>query len=198
MRKLIAAMKVSVDGKMEGPEGTADWVEAWSDDYGVMAQVDACLMGGGMYPGYEQYWTAIQQEPGAPVWITGNPPTPAELEYARFAARTPHYVLSSTLASALWPKTSFVRKLEEVAALKQQPGKDIYLIGGARTTASLIDAGLVDELRLIVYPLLAGEGKALFATTQRRHGLELRKVEQLSGGRVSLVYEALPPAPFAA
>ena len=189
MRKLIAGMKTSVDGKMEGPEGTADWVEAWSDDYGVMAQVDACLMGGGMYPGYEQYWTSIQQQPDTPVWITGKPPTPDELEYARFAAQTPHYVLSSTLTSALWPKTSFVRTLDDVAALKQQPGKDIYLIGGARITASLIDAGLVDELRLIVYPLVAGEGKALFATTQRRRGLELRKVAQLQGGRISLTYE---------
>lgn len=188
MRNLIAGMKMSIDGKMEGPEGTADWVEAWSDDYGVMAQADACLMGGGMYPGYEQYWTSIQQQPDTPVWITGKPPTPDELEYARFAAQTPHYVLSSTLSSALWPNTSFVRTLDDVAELKRQPGKDIYLIGGARITASLIDAGLVDELRLIVYPLVAGEGKALFATTQRRRGLELRKVEQLRGGRVSLVY----------
>jgi dihydrofolate reductase len=188
VRKLIAGMKVSVDGKMEGPEGTADWVEAWSDDYGVMPQVDACLLGGGMYPGYEQYWTSIQQEPDKPAWITGNPPTPAELEYARFVARTPHYVLSNTLTSANLPKTSFVRTLDGVAALKQQPGKDIYLVGGARITASLIDAGLVDELRLIVYPLVAGVGKALFAATERRRGLELRKVEQLGGGRVSLVY----------
>ena len=141
-----------------------------------------------MYPGYEQYWTAIQNEPKTPVWITGGAPTPDELEWARFAAQTPHYVLSSTLTSALWPKTSFVRGLEEIAALKQQPGKDIYLMGGARTTASLIDAGLVDELRLIVYPLIAGEGKALFATTERRRGLELRKVQQLQDGRVSLMY----------
>ena len=81
-----------------------------------------------------------------------------------------------------------MRGLDDVAALKQRPGKDIYLVGGARTTASLIDAGLVDELRLIPHPLIAGAGKALFATTQRRHGLELRKVEQLPGGRVSLIY----------
>jgi dihydrofolate reductase len=188
MRKLIAGMKTSVDGKMEGPDGTADWVQAWSDDYGVMAQVDTCLMGAGMYPGYEQYWTSIQQQPETPAWITGNPPTPAEREYARFVAQTPHYVLSNTLTSALWPKTRFIRTLEDVAGLKRQPGKDIYLIGGARITASLVDAGLVDELRLIVYPLVAGEGKTLFATTQRRRGLELRKVEQLQAGRIGMTY----------
>jgi dihydrofolate reductase len=188
MRKLIAGMKISVDGKMEGPEGMADWVKAWSDDYGLTPQIDACVIGGGMYPGYEQYWTSIQNDPDKPVWITGSAPTPAEIEWARFAAQTPHYVLSSTLTSALWPKTRFVRRLEEIAALKQQPGKHVFLMGGARITASFIDAGLVDELRLIVYPLIAGEGKALFATTERRRGLELRKVQQLSDGRVSLIY----------
>jgi dihydrofolate reductase len=188
MRKLIAGMKLSLDEKVEGPEGVADWVQAWSEDYGLMQQIDACLLGAGMYPGYEQYWTAIQNEPDQPVWITGKSPTADEVEWARFAARAPHYVLSSTLTLAQWPHTSFVRELEDVAALKQQPGKDIYLVGGARTTASLVDAGLVDELRLIVYPLIAGAGKALFAKMERRRGLELRKVQQLQGGRVSLIY----------
>jgi dihydrofolate reductase len=182
-------MQISVDGKIEGPESYADWVEAWSDTYDLIPQVDACLLGANMYPGYEQYWTAIQNEPDSPVPITGKLPTPSEVEYARFAAQTPHYVLSSTLTSALWPRTSFVRGHDEIAALKQQPGKDIYLVGGARTTASLIDAGLVNELRLTVHPLIAGEGKALFATTESRRGLELLKVEQLQAGRVSLFYE---------
>ena len=189
MRKLIAGMRISVDGKIEGSEGYADWVEAWSDIFDLMPQVDACLLGANMYPGYEQYWTAVQKsEPGKPLPISGSVPTPDEVAYARFAAQTPHYVLSSTLTSALWPRTSFVRGLEEIVTLKQQPGKDIYLVGGARTTASLIDAGLVDELRLIVDPLIAGEGKALFAMAERRRGLELRKVQQLQGGRVSLIY----------
>jgi dihydrofolate reductase len=188
MRKLIAGMKISVDGKIEGPEGYADWVEAWSDDYGLTPQVDACVLGGRMYPGYEQYWTAIQNEPDKPHPLSGTVPTPAEIDWARFAAETPHYVLSSTLTSALWPKTIFVRALEEIAALKEQPGKDIYLMGGAQITASLIDAGLVEELRLIAYPLIAGEGRPLFATTARRRALELQDVQQLSAGRVSLIY----------
>jgi len=188
VRKLIAGMQTSIDGKIEGPDGYADWVEAWSDHYDVMDRVDACLLGAGMYPGYEAYWSAIQTAPHEALAATGKPPTPGEVDYARFTARTPHYVLSSSMASALWPTTSFLRGLDEVAALKQQPGKDIYLVGGARTVTSLIDAGLVDELRLTIHPLLVGEGKPLFAGTERRRGLELRKVEQLDGGQVSLIY----------
>jgi dihydrofolate reductase len=156
MRKLIAAFKTSVDGKIEGPEGFADWVEAWSEDYGLSSQIDACVLGG--------------------------------VEWARFAAQTPHYVLSNTLKSALWPSTKFLRRLGDVADLKQQPGKDIYLMGGARITTSLLDAGLVDEIRLIVYPLIAGKGKSLFATTDHRRGLELRQCERLRDGRLSLIY----------
>jgi dihydrofolate reductase len=188
MRKLIAAMKVSIDGKVEGPQGYADWVHAWSDDYGLTPQVDACVLGGRMYPGYEQYWTAIQNEPEKPHPLSGQVPTPAEVEWAGFAARTPHYVLSHSLSSAEWPTTRFLRGIEEISALKQQSGKDIYLMGGAVITVSLIEAGLVDELRLIVYPLVAGEGRALFETAAGRHQLELRSVRQLSDGRVSLVY----------
>ncbi|HWN81887.1 MAG TPA: dihydrofolate reductase family protein [Candidatus Udaeobacter sp.] len=188
MRKLIAGMKMSLDGKIEAPEVGADWVEAWSDDYGVTPQIDACLLGAGMYPGYEGYWTAVQNEPTKPQWA-GRVPTPAEITWARFAAQTPHYVLSRTRHSAAWPNTSFLHGLDAVAELKRQPGKDIYLVGGARTTASLIDAGLVDEVRLIVYPLIAGKGTPLFATTESRRGLELRRVDQLPGGKLSLVYD---------
>ena len=86
------------------------------------------------------------------------------------------------------PKTSFLRSLDEVTAIKMKPGKDIYFMGGGRVAAALIDGGLVDELRLIVYPLIAGPGKALFATTAHRRMLELRKTQQLPDSRVSLVY----------
>jgi len=188
MRKLIAGMTMSLDEKIEGADGYADWVDAWSDAYDVTPRVDACVLGGGMYPGYERYWTAVYEAPDKPLPMTGKMPTSGEVEYARFTARTPHYVLSNTLTSANWPRTSFLRGIEEVAALKEQPGKDIYLVGGARTTASLIDAGLVDEVRLIVHPLIVGQGKGLFATTERRRGLEFRNVQQLQGGRVSLTY----------
>ena len=63
----------SIDGKTEGPAGYADWVEAWSDDYGLTAQVDACVLGGRMYPSYEQYWTAIHSQREGP-----RPPRPQQ------------------------------------------------------------------------------------------------------------------------
>jgi dihydrofolate reductase len=189
MRKLIAAMKASLDGMIERTDGPADWVDSWADDYGLTPQIDTCILGGGMYPLYERYWTSIQTEPEKLAWITNAPPTPAELEWAEFAKNTPRYVLSNTIASAAWPNTRFIRSVNDVVALKQQSGKDIYLMGGARITAGLIDVGLVDELRLIIFPLIAGAGKPLFAAAERQRGLELQRVKQLPKGRVSLVYE---------
>jgi dihydrofolate reductase len=185
MRKLIAGMKISVDGKVT----PADWAEDWADAYDLTPQIDACVLGGGMYPEYESYWTAVQNEPDKPLWAD-KPPSPAEIDWGRFAAKTPHYVLSGTLTSAKWPNTKFLRGLDDLNALKQQPGKDLYLVGGASTTARLIDAGAVDEVRLVVYPLIAGEGKALFEGLQRR-ALALQQVQPREAGRLMLVY-AIP------
>ncbi|MFM9858607.1 dihydrofolate reductase family protein [Pseudoxanthobacter sp. M-2] len=188
MRPLIAALKMSLDGRIAGTDGLADWVTSWSDDYGLTDEIDACVLGGGMYPGYEGYWSAVRAEPEAPTWATGKPPTPAELAWARVTEETPHYVLSTTMTEGAWPATRFLRSLDELAALKAQPGKAIYLVGGARTVAACLDAGLVDELRLIVYPLVAGPGLGLFETVGTRRGLALREVEALGDGRVRVVY----------
>jgi dihydrofolate reductase len=189
MRKLIAGMKVSLDLCTVGPNGFADWVDVWSEDYGLTQQIDACILGGGMYPGYEQYWTAVVNADDKPLPMTEKLATPDEIKWAKFAAKTPHHVLSKTLTTAQWTNTHFIRSFKDVAALKQKQGKDIYLIGGAQTTTSLIDAGLIDELRLIVYPLIAGGGKPLFAASEHRRVLTLLQAKQLSEGRVSLNYK---------
>ena len=109
MRKLIGAMKLSLDGKVEGEEGYAGWVDEWADNYGLTPQIDACLIGGGMYPGYEGYWTGLMAEPTTPRWVTGAAPTAAELAWADFIQRTPHYVLTNSLPAPQWPNTTFLR-----------------------------------------------------------------------------------------
>jgi dihydrofolate reductase len=156
VRKLIAPMKNPADAHSDACGGNANWVKSWSQDYGLTPQIDACLLSGRMYPGYEGYWTALQDAPDRPLPMTGKFPTQDEIKWARFIAQIPHYVLSSTLTSARWPNTHFLRRLDEVSSLKKGPGKDIYLIGDAHIVATLIDAGLVDELRLIVDPLIVG------------------------------------------
>ena len=188
MRKLITAMKISLDGKYEGPQGYADWVSAWSDDYGLTPEIDACVLGGRMYAGYEQYWTPIQNHPDQVHPLSGVVPTQGEVEWADFAARTPHYVVSSTLTGTAWPSTRILPGLDEVGKLKLDQGKDIYLMGGGAITAAAIDAGLVDEARLIVHPVIAGGENALFKPSAISRALELRKVGQLPDGRLSLVY----------
>jgi len=74
VRKLIAGMQTSVDGKIEGPDGYADWVEGWGDNYQLMPQIDACLLGGGMYPSHEQYWTALEETEEPKVAVGLRPP----------------------------------------------------------------------------------------------------------------------------
>ena len=189
MRDVIAAFKISADGKYEGPEGYADWVNSWPEDYGswLTTQIDACVLGAGMYPMYEEYWTRVAAAPDEIHPFSGRVPTAADVEWSEFAAKTPHYVVSSTLKSVTWPNTRILADLDAVAAMKREPGKDIYMIGGAAIVGAAIDAGLVDELRLIVYPLIVGEGKGLFSSSAR-HAMELQKVEQLPEGRLSLVY----------
>jgi dihydrofolate reductase len=189
MRKLIAAMKVSLDGRSEGSEGYADWVEAWSDDYGLMERIDACLLGGRMYPGYEHYWTTMQQSPDRPLPMTGKLPHLDELKWSDFAERTPHYVLSATLRSVTWPQSHLLRHVNEVRDLKDRPGKDIFLMGGATLTGSLLNDGLVDEVHFIIYPLFAGTAKGPFECLTRRRELKPLSQRQLSDGRLHVAYE---------
>jgi dihydrofolate reductase len=99
-------------------------------------------------------------------------------------------VLSTKLDTTLWPDTKILRSAGDVAGLKRQPGKDIYLVGGARTTAAMLDGGLLDELHLIVYPLVAaGEGRTLFGDSARRSNLKLVSAAPLPDGRVRMSYE---------
>ena len=192
MRKIIAALQVSLDGLIEGPQGELDWVDSWEDRFEVCGQVDTCLLGGGMYPCYEAYWSAIQADPTGVLEFTGRPATPQEVDYARFAAATEHVVLSRSLERAAWPQTRIVRDVADIRALKSRPGRDMHAVGGAAFVASLINADLVDELRLIVNPILLGPGKRLFGDVIARHTLRLLSTRVLEGGAVRMEYALRP------
>lgn len=188
MRKVVAGMQMTIDGMIDGPTGYADWVGSWSDTFDLLPEIDACVLGSGMYEGYEHYWSAIKADPHSPLELSGNLPTSEEIEYADFALNTPHYVLSNTLDGVRWANTTVLRDAGEIDVLRRKPGKTIYVVGGARTVSCLLDRGTIDELRLTIHPLVVGEGKALFATVAQRHRLQLNEAKSRSDGTVSLVY----------
>lgn len=187
-RPFIAAMQVTLDGYILGPEGEADWVDSWADGLELLPQVDTFVLGGGMFPQYEQFWTAILDDPSAASDLLGRDPYPREVAYARLAAETPHLVLSTTLSNATWPTARIVRDINEIRALKGQAGKAVYVVGGPGLVTSLINSGLLDELRLIVHPVAVGAGKAVFGAIAQRQALELLNTEPTASGRVNLTY----------
>jgi dihydrofolate reductase len=187
-RPFIAAMQVTLDGYILGPEGEAEWVDSWADGLGLLPQVDTFVLGGGMFPEYEQFWAAFLDDPSAASDLLGRDPYPREVTYARVAAETPHLVLSTTLSRATWPTARIVRDLNEIRALKGQAGKAVYVVGGPGLVTSLINSGLLDELRLIVHPVAVGFGKAAFGAIAQRQALELLNTEPTASGRVNLTY----------
>jgi dihydrofolate reductase len=188
MRRVISAMQTSVDGFIEDPEAKQDWVENWEDDYGLLDQVDTCVLGSVMYPGYEEYWTSVLEDPEAPLPFSGKPATPNEIVYAAWASRTPHIVVSRKPMEVAWRNSRVVSDLDEIRELKQNPGKNVYVVGGALLVSSMINVGLIDEIRLIVNPVLLGGGKPLFGSVIDRHYLRLVSVEHMDHDRVSLIY----------
>jgi len=187
-RALISAMQITLDGYVLGPEGDVDSFGSWADGLELLPPVDAFVLGGGMFPGYEQFWGAVLDDPSAAADMLGRDPYPREIAYARVAADTPHLVLSTTLTDATWPTARIVRDIEDIRALRQQPGGAVYVVGGPGLVTSLIDAGLLDELRLIVHPVAAGGGQPLFGGIAKRQPLELVSAEPMGSGRVNLTY----------
>lgn len=187
-RSLISAMQVTLDGYSRGPEGEADWVDSWADGLQLLPAVDTFVLGGGMFPDYERFWAAVLDDPNSASDMLGRDLYPREVGYARLAVETPHVVLSRTLTGATWPTTRIVHDIDEIRTLKQQPGKAVYVVGGPGLLASLVNAGLLDELRLIVHPVATGGGTPLLGGITERQALELVSAEPAASGRVNLTY----------
>jgi dihydrofolate reductase len=121
-------------------------------------------------------------------------PTPAAREddpvVAELMNTLPKIVVSTTLASADWNNTRLVggNVAEEVAKLKQEPGKGLAIMGSPNLTVNLVGMGLVDELRVMVNPVVLGGGRSLFRSTEKRLPLELLQTRAFRSGNVLLTY----------
>lgn len=184
MRKLIVRMNMSLDGYVEGPRGAMDWFaggdEPWRDLFPVLEGADTFVVGRGMYAGYAEHWTAALTSPTA---------SENERAFARLAQRTKHVVVSRTMQRADFPGASIVRDLAAVARLKEEPGKSLIAWGGATLVSALYEAGLVDELQLLVQPIVLGGGKALFRDVPAPRRFTLAATRTFATGVVALRYE---------
>ena len=108
--------------------------------------------------------------------------------YARRADKIPHVVLSKTLKMVAWKTTRINRDMEEIRIMKKQQGKNIVAWGEATLGSGLMNNGLVDELRLMVNPIILGGGKALFKDVKERHLLKLVQAKPLESRKVRLTY----------
>jgi dihydrofolate reductase len=190
-RTTIAALQVSLDGFTQGSHGEKDWVDSWADALELIPDVDTFVLGGHMYPDYGEYWESIYANPDRVLPFDRRIPTKSEVAYARLAARTPHIVLSTTLKSVSWPTAPTARIIRDVAelrALKGQPGKNMYVVGGATLVARLLNEDLIDELRLIIHPVILGQGQALFSGVNKRLSLELVQATSTESGKVIVTY----------
>jgi dihydrofolate reductase len=187
-RLFIAALQVSLDGYLQGANGEVDWVDSWGDALGLVAGADAAVLGGGMYPGYEMLWGSIAADPRSGTAMLGREVTEGEADYALWTQRTPHYVVSTTLEKVGWETAHLVRDVSELRPLKKQPGGAVYVIGGAALVASLLNEGLIDEVRLIVHPVILGGGKSPFAGVKEPRTFQLAQTSAGRNGRVVLMY----------
>jgi dihydrofolate reductase len=187
-RLFIAALQVSLDGYLQGPNGEVDWVDSWDDALGLVPGADAAVLGGGMYPGYEMLWGSVAADPRRGTAMLGREVTEGEADYALWTQRTPHYVVSTTLEKVSWETAHLVRDVSELRLLKEKPGGAVYVIGGAALVASLLNEDLIDEVRLIVHPVILGGGKSPFAGVKEPRRFQLAQTSAGRDGRVVVMY----------
>ncbi len=179
MRNVVLGMQTSLDGYVATPEGKLDWAFAHFDPelnaaaMDAISQLDTILLGRVNYTEQAAVWPHQQ-----------NP-------LADLMNRLNKVVFSHTLEQVEWANARLASgsPADEIAQLKQQPGKDIGVAGGARFAQSLSREGLIDVYRLTVHPVVLGSGKPLFADLARPLNLMLADSKALASGVLVLTYE---------
>ncbi|MFI6713145.1 dihydrofolate reductase family protein [Nonomuraea sp. NPDC050478] len=176
MAKIISNFFISLDGVVESPD---QWhFPYWNDEMGAVVQAGlqsqaAMLMGRKLYEESSAYWTTTDQDQ----------------EIAALFNAAPKYVVSSTLEKADWNNTTVIGG--DVAAglrdLKERLDGDIQMSGSATTVRWLLANGLLDELKLLVHPIVVGRGQRLFEDTPT-HPLKLVESQTFQTGVLNLTY----------
>jgi dihydrofolate reductase len=176
MRKVIVSEFVSLDGVMENPAWTFQFGSQEQDQYKFdeLFACDALLLGRVTYQGFAAAWPNMQG--------TG--------EYGERMNSMPKYVASTTLTRMEWNANLIKGDLAaEVTRLKQQPGQDLLVFGSCELVYTLTELDLVDEYRLMVFPIILGSGKRIFRDGSEQKILKLVETKPFHSGVVVLTYQ---------
>jgi len=190
MRKLVLFLHASLDGFVEGPNGEMDigWI-SYDDDLAkhaeqILSMSDTVLWGRGTYQGMYSYWTGVPSDPSS---------SQHELEHAVWIEQTSKIVFSTTLDKVEWNNSRLVKEnvKEEILNLKQQPGKDMVILGSPRFAHHVMGLDLIDEYKITVSPVLIGSGLPLFQGLQEKTNLKLIENKTFDSGAIGLYYQVI-------
>jgi dihydrofolate reductase len=188
MARIVVTEFVSLDGVMEDPGGSEDFKHGgWAFEFSrgeegdrfkldETMSSDALLLGRTTYEGFADAWPS------------------REGEFADKFNTMPKYVVSSTLRDPDWTNSTVLNGdlVEAVSRLREQPGGDIVVHGSAQLVQGLLANDLVDEVRLMVFPVVLGAGKRLFGDTSDKKPLRLTDSKVVGDGVAIIVYEPVP------
>jgi dihydrofolate reductase len=182
MRRVIASEFVTLDGVVEDPSWTFQFSSEQREKFKFdeLSASDALMLGRVTYEGFAAAWPRMTEQAGE----AG--------EYAAMMNGYPKYVTSTTLEEPLeWNNSTLIKGdvAEEVLNLKQQPGKDILIFGSGDLVNTLMQHDLIDEYRLMVFPVVVGGGKRLFGEGIEKMVLNLVDTKTLGSGVVVLSYQ---------
>jgi dihydrofolate reductase len=184
MRKVIVSMMVTLDGFFAGPNGEIDWhvvdeeFNAYASD--LLDSVDTILFGRVTYQHMASYWPS-------PLAIRNDPIIAGKMN------QLSKIVFSRTLDKVEWGNWNNARLVkeniaQEITAMKQKPGKDMVILGSGSIVSTFARLGLIDEYRIIVNPVVLGDGMPLFKGVHDRMHLKLVRTRPFRSGNVLLVY----------
>lgn len=188
MRKIIATEFYTLDGLMSDPKDEMDWVlNDFSEDLGkyeddIYDNADTLLLGRVTFKIFEGYWPQVLENPSAPE---------GDVKMANKINNIMKIVFSKTLQKVEWKNSRLIHEInpEEIMEMKKQNGKDMLIVGSAEITQQFTNLGLIDELHLLIHPVVLSKGKPLFKNLNDKHNLKLLETKTFKNGVVGLFYQ---------
>jgi dihydrofolate reductase len=194
MRKIILSMQMTLDGFSTGPNDEMDYLPPftnemmWKDLHQEMwknlEEADTFILGRRTYQIWEKYWPAVARNPQS---------TESDKRFSKFADETQKIVISNSLDKVEWKNSKLIKDniVEEIQKLKQQPGKNLIVVGGETVAQTFAKLGLIDEYLIVVHPVILGKGKLLLKDLKIRQNLKLTGTKTYNSGAVELSYSKI-------